>query len=110
MTGREESLGNMRKVKEGDVWEREISNEWRRLAQGNQYGVVSTDTINFVPASDVLYNCDVTYTQFFCDHCPSRSAPFRVRTIVGEDRLAYTHGISSSAAQLLETRLLLSNT
>ena len=36
-----------------NVWTRAMSNELGRLAQSNKYGVKSTDTIEFIPRSEV---------------------------------------------------------
>ena len=64
-----------------------LSIEFRCLAQGNKYGIQSTDTIDFISKLDVPHNEKVTYAQCICDHCPLKPEPFRVRIVVGGDKL-----------------------
>ena len=47
------------------VWEKSLSNEWGRLAQGNASRVRHTDTIDFVHKHEVPRDIDVTYPTFF---------------------------------------------
>merc|ERR1712012_487590 len=51
-------------------WNRALSNEWGRLAQGNDHGVVAQDAIDFILVHEVPSGRAVTYAQFVCDHCP----------------------------------------
>ena len=48
-------------------WLPALSNEWGRLAQGNNAGVPFTDTIEFTPYSEVPTDSKVTYASFACD-------------------------------------------
>ena len=48
-----------------------------------------TDTIEFIPFQDIPSNRDVTYASFVCDHRPLKLEPWRVRIVVGGDRLSY---------------------
>ena len=50
------------------VWNRALSNEWGRLAQGNQYGVTAQDAIDFISKQQVPKHKKITYAQFVCDH------------------------------------------
>ena len=43
--GKELSAENIIKGKQSDRWSRELSNELGRLDQGNDFGVLETDTI-----------------------------------------------------------------
>ena len=61
-----------------EVWTRAMSNELGRLAQSNKYGVKSTDTIQFIPRSEVPKNRDVTYANFILDFRPLKSEPNRL--------------------------------
>ena len=47
-----------------------LSNEWGHLAQGNSAGVESTDTVNFIPYSEVPQDKKVTNDSFVRDHGP----------------------------------------
>ena len=99
----------MRAGPNGDRWETALSNKWGRLARGNKNGVTHTDTIEFIPQEQVPQGRDVTYASFVCDHCPLKSEPWRVRIVVGGDRLTYEDDAGSPAASLLETKILLSS-
>ena len=91
------------------VWTSALSNEWGRLAQGNAAGVAWTDTIDFIPHSEVPQNVKVTYANFVCSHRPKKTEPWRVRIVVGGDKLNCAYDTGSPAASLLETKLLLNS-
>ena len=92
-----------------DRWSPALSNEWGRLAQGNYNGVESTDTIDFIPFQQVPTDKKVTYASFACDHRPLKSEPWRVRIVVGGDKLPYHEDANSLAADLLERKILLNS-
>ena len=46
--GRKETLDSVLRGNDAATWQRSLSNEIGRLAQGNDYGVTSTDTIEFI--------------------------------------------------------------
>ena len=100
----------MLKGKERDKWLRALSNEIGRLAQGNDFGVVSTDTIEFILRSDIPPGQDITYATFVCDHRPLKDEKWRVRCVVGGDKLTYPGDPASPAASLLDTKLILNST
>ena len=52
----------------------------------------------------------VTYANMVCDYRPHKEETYRVRLTVGGDRLTYNDDVSSPAASLLETKLLLNST
>ena len=87
-----------------------MSNEWGRLAQGNDYGIVGTDTIQFILCSEIPKCRDITYASFVCDKRPLKPEPFRVRIVVGGDRLSFDEDAGSPATDLLETKILLNST
>jgi len=93
-----------------DIWNRSLSNEYGRLAQGNDYGIKGTNTISFIPVSDVPADRDVTYGSFVCDHRPLKDEEWRVRLVVGGDKLAYPDDPASPAANLLDTKLIINST
>ena len=51
----------------------------------------------------------VTYANLVCDYRPTKLDPYRTRLTVGGDRLDYFGDSSSSAASLIETKLLLNS-
>ena len=108
--GKKETIDSLLKGPNKATWEKSLSNEFGRLAQGNNAGVRSNDAIDFIPFSEVPSNRDVTYATFVCDYRPLKTEPCRVRMVVGGDRLSYPNDPASPAASLLETKLLLNST
>jgi hypothetical protein len=107
--GKKETVDSLIHGSEGATWRRSLSNELGRLAQGNDYNVKATDTINFIPQSEVPQGRDVTYANFVCDYRPLKSEKYRIRLVVGGDKLTYDDDSGSPAASLLETKLLLNS-
>ena len=92
-----------------DIWNKSMSNELGRLAQGNKYGIKSNDAIDFIYKCEVPKEKKVTYANFVCDYRPLKSDPNRVRLVVGVDKLDYAFDSGSPAATLLETKLLVNS-
>jgi hypothetical protein len=107
--GKKETIDSLLKSTKRDVWLKALSNEWGRLAQGNDYGVSATDAIEFISRSEVPKGRDVTYATFVCDHRPLKSEQWRVRIVAGGDKLSYTDNPASPATNLLETKILLNS-
>jgi hypothetical protein len=95
---------------EKKTWQRSISNEIGRLAQGNKYSVKPTNTMNFIHHSEVPQDKIVTYASFRADLKPLKPEPHRIRCVVGGDRLTYDDSTSSPTTDLIETKLLLNST
>ena len=108
--GQRQTIDTLRTSPQGQIWEKTLSNECGRLSQGNVHGVQPTNTISFIYWGELPSNQDVIYASFVCDHRPLMSEPWRVRIVVGGDRLLYKHDTGSPAASLLETKILLNNT
>lgn len=53
--------------KDKNIWNQSLSNEYGRLAQGNDAGVKGSDTIEFIRHTEVPTNKKVTYANFVCD-------------------------------------------
>ena len=107
--GKKQSLDKLLRSDMKDVWGRALSNEWGRLATGNTHGVESTDTIEFIPHSLVPSNKKVTYASFVCDYRPLKKEQWRIRLVVGGDKLEYTLDSGSPATDLTETKILLNS-
>ena len=70
-TGKKQSLDSLLQGPNGDTrWNPALSNEWGCLAQGNDAGVESTNTIDFISKQSVPTDNSITYASFACDHCP----------------------------------------
>ena len=107
--GKKSSIDDLLTGKDHIVWDNALSNEIGRLAQGNSSGVVGTNTIEFVPYSQVPSTAKVTYANYVCTHRPKKPEPWRIRIVVGGDKLHCPYDTGSPAAGLLETKLLLNS-
>ena len=99
--------------KDGAIWQKSLSNEFAQLTQGvgksrssveKKYG---TNTIFFIPKSEIPQGAKVTYTSFVCDIQPLKTKKHRKRLTVGGDRLEYEHDPSSPVVSLSDTFLTL---
>ena len=105
--GKKQSLDKILAGENGsNRWSPALSNEWGRLAQGNDRGVASTDTLDFVSFQSVPTDRKITYATFACDHRPLKQEEWRIRIVVGGDKLDYEFDSGSPAANMLETKLL----
>ena len=83
-----------------------MSNEWGWLAQGNKYGVTSSDTIELISKHEVPQDRRVTYATYVLDYKHLKDEQYRVRIIVGGDKLTYLDDAGSPTANLMETKKL----
>ena len=83
--------------------------EFGRLAQGNQYGVSSTDTFDFIHSNEIPSNEKVTYAQFVCDERPLKPEKYRVRLVVGGDKLDCDIDSGAPSTNFLEFKLLVNS-
>ena len=90
-------------------WTGALSNELGRLTQGNDTGVTSQDAMDFISINEVPTTAKVTYANFVCDYRPLKDEPWRVRLVVGGDKLVYEFDSGSPAASLLETKILINS-
>jgi hypothetical protein len=109
-TGKKETIDTLLAGTNSIIWDRALSNEFGRLAQGIANRVTATDTIDFIPKSDVPSHKTVTYGNFICDHRPLKTEEHRVRLTVGGDKLPYDDDSGSPAASLLESKLIINST
>ena len=98
--GKRETIDTILQGSDRHIWTKSLSNEWGRLAQGNDAGVRSTDTIDFIHKQEVPVDRDVTYATFVLDYRPLKSEPYRIRITVGGDRLSYPFDAGSPAASV----------
>ena len=93
-----------------EIWNQSLSNEFGRVTQGNDAGVKATDCCEFIFHWEIPDNKKVTYANWVLDHRPLKSEPFRIRLVVGGDKLDYLEDAGSPAATMLETKILLNST
>ena len=109
-SGKRETLDTLLKGSQQETWQRSLSNEWGRLAQGNDYNVKGTNTIVFISKSQVPSDKRVTCATMVCDFRPLKEEQYRVRITVGGDRLTHDNDAGSPAVDLLETKIMLNST
>ena len=94
---------------QGLQWTQALENEWDRLATGKLDKVKGSNTISFIPPSQIPSGHKVTYGNFVCDHRPLKAEPLRVRLTVGGDRLDYPYDTASPASNLVDAKLLINS-
>ena len=110
VNGKKQSLDKLLNGKDSETkWFPALSNEWGRLAQGNDSGVESTNTIEFISYSEVPADRKVTYVSFVCDHRPLKDEQWRIRLVVGGDKLEYEFDSGSPTTDLTETKVLINS-
>ena len=110
VTGKGETIDSLLRGKDAIIWNGALVNEWGRLANRNKYGVKGTNTIIFIPKSELPPNAKVTYATFVCDERPLKPEPNRVRIVAGGDKLQFNDDAGSPATDLLETKLIVNST
>ena len=108
--GKKETIDTLLQGSDQDIWTQSLSNEWGRLAQGNDKGVLATDTIDFIHKDKVPRNRDITYATFVLDYQPLKTELHRVRITVDGNRLAYNADAGAPAENMLETKILVNST
>ena len=108
--GKKETIDSLLSGHHKDIWNKSLSNEWGRLAQGNDAGVNGTNTIVFIPRAEVPDDKKVTYASMVCDYRLLKDEKHRIRIIVGEDRLVYYDDAASPATNILETKIMINST
>ena len=109
INGKRETIDSVCRGEDKAIWLQSLSNEWGRLAQGNDSGVQFNDVIDFISQQEVPRDRDVTYATYVLDYRPLKTQPHRVRITVGGDRLSYPDDAGAPATNLLETKVLLNS-
>ena len=107
--GRKETVNSLLTGKDAKIWNPSMSNELGRIAQGNNAGVAFADCVDYISYNDVPKNKKVTYASFVCDYRPMKDDKYRIRLVVGGDKLVYEADTGSPAASMLETKLLINS-
>ena len=101
--GNKQSLDALLTGPSSNIWTKALSNELGRLTRGNIHGVSFTECMTFISHKAVPTNKKVTYANFVCEHRPLKTEPWRVRLVVGGDKLDYALDSGSPTTTLLET-------
>ena len=91
-------------------WQLALSNDLVVLhRETNTIYLSQKNVMKFINKSENPSSTPVTYANFVCDHRPLKSEPWRIRLVVGGDKVIYFDDQGSPAANLLETKLLLNS-
>ena len=107
--GNRQSLEKLLKSNDKATWNKSLSNEIGRLTNGNIHGVKARQCMKFIYFHQVPRDSKVTYANFVCDYRPLKSEKWRVRLVVGGDKLDYLPDSGSPTTTLLETKLLVNS-
>jgi len=93
------------------VWQRAFGNKLGRLAQGMPGRVEGTNTIFFIPKSDIPADRrgDVTYVGYVVNYRPEKEEKERFRLVVGGDCVTYDGNAGTPTADLLTIKLVVNS-
>ena len=98
------------KGKDKIVWERGMSNEMGRLAQGVGTRMPhGTDTIKFIKYSDMPTNKKPTYARIVSELRPHKPDPFRIRITAGGNLIVYLDDKSQPTSDIVTAKILLNS-
>lgn len=95
--------------KDSKMWKKSMSMEIGTLAKGNIHGVSATNNIEFVYKNDIPTEEKITYAQFVCDYRPLKPEPYRIRCVVGGNKLDCNIDTGSLTTNLVEFKILLNS-
>ena len=104
------SIGDLFRGKDKENWLKSMSMELGRFVQGNKYGVKSTDTIGFFNQSEVPSIAKVTYANFVAGFWSLQNEQFRIRFIVGGDKLEFVEDTGAPSTYIVELKILADST
>ena len=108
-TGKLEEYSALIKGPEKDLWTKAYANDLGRLAQGVGNRIDGTNTIFFIPKSDVPPNKRVTYGKKEVSIRPNKEETHRVRLTVGGDKLIFDGDTATQCASLTTTKIHLNS-
>ena len=93
------------------TWLRSAANEFGRLAQGlPDNRVEPTNTIFFIPFSNILQHKRPTYAHFVCSYHPQKAEPYRTCITVGGNLIDYPGNLSMKVANMTTFKILVNST
>ena len=94
-----------------DTWLHSAANEFGRLAQGlPDERVEPTNTMFFIPFSQVPKHKRPTYARFVCSYRPQKAEPYRTRLTVGGNLIDYPGNLSMKDADMTTFKILVNST
>ena len=94
-----------------NVWLCSAANEFGRLAQGlPDNRVDATNTIFFIPITEVPRHKCPTYARFVCSFRPQKPEPYRTRITVSGNLIDYPGNLSMKVADMTMFKILVNST
>ena len=90
------------------IWMKSFANELGRLAQGIR-DIPGTDTIDFIPRSEVPNGETVTYGRIVCTYRPQKEEQNRTRLTVGGILIICLYDVSTPTSDMITATLLLNS-
>ena len=87
------------------IWMKSFANELGRLAQGIR-DIPGTDTIDFIPRSEVPSGETVTYGRIVCTYRPQKEEQNRTRLTVGGNLIICLYDVSAPTSDMITAKLL----
>jgi hypothetical protein len=115
-TGKAETIDSLLSGPDRLIWNKSLSNEWGRCAQGlskhRKSGdqVIGNNTIFFIYPHQVPKGRKVTYATFVCTMRPGKAEEYRIRMTVGGDRLDAFQDVRSPAVGHTDAKLHFNST
>ena len=96
---------------DSEIWLNGCANEIGRLAQGRTgTSIIGTDTIHFIPHTDLPAGRKATYLRIVVDVRPQKAEPNRVRFTVGGNLIEYIGNVSTPTADMTTAKLVINST
>jgi hypothetical protein len=90
-------------------WELSSANEFGRLAQGVGGRIKGTNTIRFIPHSDMPSKRKATYPRFVCKLWPQKAELHHTRLTLGGNLINYPGDVSTQTAELETFKILVNS-
>jgi hypothetical protein len=93
-----------------EAWQQSAANEFGRLVQGVGGRIKGTNTIRFIPHTNLPAKRMPTYPRFVCEVCEQKAEKFRTRLTLGGNLIDYPGEVSTQTAKLETTKCLFNST
>ncbi|KAG7340278.1 hypothetical protein IV203_023821 [Nitzschia inconspicua] len=108
-TGKIAEYAELSRCSDGNYWKASNAEEIGRLAQGYKH-IKGTNTIYFIPKSQVPRHKTATYLRIVCAHRPEKENAYRVRWTAGGNLIDYPHDASTKTADIITVKTLINST
>ncbi|KAG7350061.1 reverse transcriptase RNA-dependent DNA polymerase [Nitzschia inconspicua] len=108
-TGKIAEYAELSRCSDGNYWKASNAEEIGCLAQGYKH-IKGTNTIYFIPKSQVPRHKTATYLRIVCAHRPEKENAYRVCWTAGGNLIDYPHDASTKTADIITVKTLINST